>query len=52
MRFTLIAAAIAAIAFADEIGDNTAEPVLIDAGADEDRDAYNDSCNYYANYDS
>ena len=44
MRFTLLAAAIAAIAFADEVGDN-AEPALIDAGADE-----NASCNYYYNY--
>ena len=45
MRFTpLLAAAIAAIAFADEIGDN-AEPALIDAGADEN--AY---CNNYAYY--
>ena len=50
MRFHILAAAIAAIAFADEVAEN-AEPALVDAGADEATlgDYYYDNvnCNSY-----
>ena len=50
MRFHILAAAIAAIAIADEVAEN-AEPALVDAGADEATlgDYYYDNinCNSY-----
>ena len=53
MRFHILAAAIAAISFADEVAENT-EPALVDAGAGEATlgDYYYDNinCNSYVYY--
>ena len=52
MRFQLLAAAITALAFADEVADN-AEPALVDAGDEATLGDYyydNVNCNSYVNY--